>query len=75
MRHFLKDTLERAAKTFIETLLAAICAALAIDDVPWITVAVVSIGSTLLSLLSSVCTKCATGRDSASLVKEEKQNG
>ena len=71
MKYFLKDMRERAIKTFIETLLATVGVVIAIDKVPWITVVIVSIGSTLLSMLSSVCSKYATGKDSASLVKQE----
>ena len=68
MKYFAK----RAIKTFLETFIATLCATAIIDSLPWITVAIVSIGSALLSMLSSVCSKYATGKDSASLVKEDK---
>ena len=70
MKYWIKDMIERAVKTFLETLIATLCVAAVVDAMPWITVAIVSIGSTLLSLPSSVCSKYATGKDSVSLIKE-----
>ena len=74
MKYFLKDMSERAIKTFLETFLAMLSVVLVIDEMPWMSVLIVSLGSTLLSLLSSVCSKYATGKNSASLVKEEKES-
>ena len=71
MKYFIKDARERAIKTFLETFIATLGVTLAIDEVPWVTVIIVSIGSMLLSLLSSTCSRYITGEDSASLVKEE----
>ena len=70
MKYFLKDMLERAIKTFVEAGLATAGVVLAIDDVPLIAVAIVSLSSMLLSMFASACSKYITGKDSASLVKE-----
>ena len=71
MKYFIKDALERAGKTFLEAFITTACAAAIIDSLPWIAVVIVSIGSTLLSLLSSTCSRYITGNDSASLIKQE----
>ena len=73
MKYFIKDMRERAIKTFLETFIATLGVTLAIDEVPWVTVLIVSIGSMLLSLLSSTCSRYITGKDSASLIKEDKK--
>ena len=73
MKYFLKDMSERAIKTFLETFLAMLGAVLVIDEMPWVTVIIVSVGSTILSMLSSICSKYATGKDSASLIQEDKE--
>ena len=73
MKYFLKDMGERAIKTFLETLIATACVVAIIDELPWLSVAIVSIGSALLSLLSSFFSRCVTGKDSASLIKQEEK--
>ena len=74
MKYWIKDMLERAIKTFFETFLATIGVVLVLDDMPWVTVVIVSISSTLLSMLTSVCSKYATGKNSTSLIKEGNEN-
>ena len=69
MTYFLKDALERAIKTFFEAFITTFCMAAIVEAMPWMSVVIISIGSALLSLLSSVCCKYATGNDSASLIK------
>ena len=73
MKYFLKDMAERAIKTFIEAGLATTGVVLAVDDMPWIAVAIVSLSSMVLSMFASACSKYVTGKDSASLVKEGKK--
>ncbi|MFK4957556.1 holin [Lactococcus garvieae] len=71
---FLKDTAERAVKTFAQSLAAVLTAgATGVLDVDWINALSVSLLATLVSVLTSLGSGYV-GDDSASAVKLNKEN-
>ncbi|MGY0187127.1 holin [Lactococcus petauri] len=71
---FLKDTAERAVKTFAQSLAAVLTAgATGVLDVDWMNALSVSLLATLVSVLTSLGSGYV-GDDSASAVKLNKEN-
>lgn len=71
---FLKDTAERAVKTFAQSLAAVLTAgATGVLDVDWTNALSVSLLATLVSVLTSLGSGYV-GDDSASAVKLNKEN-
>ena len=73
MKYFLKDMLERAIKTLLQALAASGGAALLFDEIPWLMAIVLPIVCALLSMFTSLCCRCLTGKDNASLISEGKR--
>ncbi|WP_285122119.1 holin [Lactococcus petauri] len=71
---FLKDTAERAVKTFAQSMVAVMTAgATGVLDVDWMNALSVSLLATLVSVLTSLGSGYV-GDDSASAVKLNKEN-
>ena len=69
---FLKDMLERAIKTFAQTLLALVTVVVmsggGLHDVNWVSALSISLLATLASILTSLASSTVRESDSASLV-------
>ena len=69
---FLKDMLERAIKTFAQTLLALITVVVmsggGLHDVNWVSALSIGLLATLASILTSLASSTVRSSDSASLV-------
>ena len=71
---FLKDTAERAIKTFSQSMVAVMTAgATGVLDVDWVNALSVSLLATLVSVLTSVGSGYV-GDDSASVIKLNKED-
>ena len=69
---FLRDTAERAVKTFAQTLLAGITIGAAITDIDWESGAAIAGTAAVVSILTSVVSGFAVGDpDSASALPEK----
>lgn len=71
---FLRSLLERAVKTFAQTLLALLAAdAVNVLEVPWSAVLPVALGAAMISVLTSVASAPFGDSASPSLVPGEKR--
>lgn len=73
MEPFFKDLLERAIKTFAETMVASLGMAVAMEDVDWLHALSVSTLATILSVLLSFASIDIGDKDTASVIKSNKK--
>ena len=71
MTYFVKDTIERAVKTFAQTLLASLAVATTLADVDWKTALSTSVLAALISILTSIASGGIGDKDTASIIKKE----
>lgn len=65
-KQFWQDTAERAVKTFAQALLGVFVAGVTILSVDWVDALAIAATATLVSVLTSVASAGATGREDAS---------
>ncbi len=75
MSVFLKDLLERAGKTFAQTLVSFVAVGVPIFDIDWTTALGVSATATIASALTSLASKPVSNNGTASLVPEVESRG
>lgn len=69
---FIKDMVERAVKTFAQTLLASLAVASTLEEVNWGTAMSTAVLAALISLLTSIVSGNIGDADTASLVDKPK---
>ena len=70
MNYFIKDLIERAIKTFCQTLLASLAVATTLSDVDWKQAISASLLAALISILTSVASEKIGDKGNASLIKK-----
>ena len=71
MDQFIKDMLERAIKTFAQTLLATLAIATTLQDVDWLTSLSTAVLAALISVLTSIVSGNIGDTETASLVDKK----
>lgn len=73
MSYFLKDLIERAVKTFAQTLLASLTIATTLSDVDWKTALSTSLLAAIISILTSIVSAKFGDKETASIIKKEQK--
>lgn len=67
-KSFWSDLVERAVKTFAQTLLAVLAVGVPVWEMEWVSALGIAAGATVLSVLTSIASAGAGNQDTASLM-------